>query len=87
MKPLLSSAPNAMSFHGLGVTEHSYGTYTVMLIADLAMITAYIGKRGVGVNPLGVKTIMYRRWTIWDTSLPGADLFRCNEAGDTQNVR
>ena len=41
-----------MSFHGLGVTEHSQGTYTVMLIADLAMITGNIGRRGVGVNPL-----------------------------------
>ena len=47
-----ASAKNAMSFHGLGVTEHSQGTYTVMLIADLAMITGNIGRRGVGVNPL-----------------------------------
>ncbi len=47
-----ASAGNAMSFHGLGVTEHSQGTYTVMLIADLAMITGNIGRRGVGVNPL-----------------------------------
>ncbi|MBW7942488.1 MAG: molybdopterin-dependent oxidoreductase, partial [Candidatus Kuenenia stuttgartiensis] len=42
----------AMSFHGLGVTEHTQGTYAVMLIADLAMITGNIGKEGVGVNPL-----------------------------------
>lgn len=47
-----ADAPNAMSFHGLGVTEHSQGTYTVMLISDLAMITGNIGRRGVGVNPL-----------------------------------
>lgn len=47
-----ATAPNAMSFHGLGVTEHSQGTYTVMLIADMAMITGNIGRRGVGVNPL-----------------------------------
>lgn len=47
-----AGAKNAMSFHGLGVTEHSQGTYTVMLIADLAMITGNIGRRGVGVNPL-----------------------------------
>lgn len=47
-----ATAPNAMSFHGLGVTEHSQGTYTVMQIADLAMITGNIGRRGVGVNPL-----------------------------------
>ena len=47
-----AKASNAMSFHGLGVTEHSQGTFTVMLIADLAMITGNIGRRGVGVNPL-----------------------------------
>lgn len=45
-------APNAMSFHGLGVTEHTQGTHTVMLISDLAMITGNIGREGVGVNPL-----------------------------------
>ncbi len=47
-----ATAPNAMSFHGLGVTEHSQGTFTVQQIADLAMITGNIGRRGVGVNPL-----------------------------------
>jgi len=47
-----ATAPNAMSFHGLGVTEHSQGTFTVMQIADLAMVTGNIGRRGVGVNPL-----------------------------------
>lgn len=47
-----ATAPNAMSFHGLGVTEHSQGTFTVMQIADLAMMTGHIGRKGVGVNPL-----------------------------------
>ncbi len=47
-----AKAKNAMSFHGLGVTEHSQGSFTVMLISDLAMITGNIGRRGVGVNPL-----------------------------------
>lgn len=47
-----AKAESAMSFHGLGVTEHSQGTLTVMLISDLAMITGNIGRRGVGVNPL-----------------------------------
>ena len=47
-----ATAPNAMSFHGLGVTEHTQGTFTVMLISDLAMITGNIGRPGVGVNPL-----------------------------------
>ncbi|MDH5397535.1 MAG: formate dehydrogenase subunit alpha [Cyclobacteriaceae bacterium] len=47
-----ATAPNAMSFHGLGVTEHSQGTFAVMQIANLAMITGNIGRKGVGVNPL-----------------------------------
>lgn len=47
-----ATANNAMSFHGLGVTEHYQGTFGVMLIADLAMVTGNIGRRGVGVNPL-----------------------------------
>ena len=36
-----------MEFHGLGVTEHEQGSKTVMLIADLAMITGNIGRKGV----------------------------------------
>ncbi len=47
-----ASAPNAMSFHGLGVTEQYQGTFTVMQIADLALLTGNIGRKGVGVNPL-----------------------------------
>ena len=47
-----AKSPAAMSFHGLGVTEHYQGTFTVMQIADIAMMTGNIGRRGVGVNPL-----------------------------------
>ncbi|MEP1781488.1 formate dehydrogenase subunit alpha [Reichenbachiella sp.] len=47
-----ASSKAAMEFHGLGVTEHLQGTFTVQLIADLAMITGNIGKKGAGVNPL-----------------------------------
>ena len=47
-----ASAPAAMSFHGLGVTEHLQGTYAVMLVADLAMLTGNLGKPGAGMNPL-----------------------------------
>jgi formate dehydrogenase major subunit len=47
-----ASAPNAMEFHGLGVTEHSQGTFTIMMITSLAMITGNVGRPGVGVNPL-----------------------------------
>src|SRR6185436_11680310 len=46
------NAETAMAFHGLGVTEHSHGSKSIMLIADIAMMTGNIGRRGVGVNPL-----------------------------------
>ncbi|PLW77959.1 formate dehydrogenase subunit alpha [Cohaesibacter celericrescens] len=39
-------------YYGLGVTEHSQGSTTVMGIANLAMLTGNIGSDGVGVNPL-----------------------------------
>lgn len=45
-------AERAMEFHGLGVTEHYQGSKTVMLLANIAMMTGNIGKRGVGLNPL-----------------------------------
>ncbi len=47
-----ASAENAMSFHGLGVTEHSQGSRAIMSIADLVMLTGNIGRPGVGMNPL-----------------------------------
>jgi formate dehydrogenase major subunit len=43
---------NSAIYYGLGVTEHSQGSSTVMAIANLAMVTGNIGRRGVGVNPL-----------------------------------
>ncbi len=49
---LFASAPNAAIYYGLGVTEHSQGSTTVMAIANLAMVTGNIGRKGVGVNPL-----------------------------------
>ena len=46
------SKPNSAIYYGLGVTEHSQGSSTVMAIANLAMVTGNIGRPGVGVNPL-----------------------------------
>ena len=43
---------NAAIYYGLGVTEHSQGSTMVMGIANLAMATGNIGRKGVGVNPL-----------------------------------
>ncbi len=47
-----AKAPNGAIYYGLGVTEHSQGSTTVMAIANLAMLTGNIGREGVGVNPL-----------------------------------
>jgi formate dehydrogenase major subunit len=49
---LYATGGNGAIYYGLGVTEHSQGTTTVMAIANLAMATGNIGRRGVGVNPL-----------------------------------
>jgi formate dehydrogenase major subunit len=49
---LYGKAPNAAIYYGLGVTEHSQGTTTVMAIANLAMATGNLGREGVGVSPL-----------------------------------
>jgi formate dehydrogenase major subunit len=43
---------NAAIYYGLGVTEHTQGSTTVMALANLAMATGNIGREGVGVNPL-----------------------------------
>ncbi|MEJ2517672.1 MAG: formate dehydrogenase subunit alpha [Methyloceanibacter sp.] len=49
---LYATGGNAAIYYGLGVTEHSQGSTTVMAIANLAMATGNIGRNGVGVNPL-----------------------------------
>ena len=49
---LYATGGKAAIYYGLGVTEHSQGTTTVMAIANLAMATGNIGRSGVGVNPL-----------------------------------
>ena len=49
---LYATGGNGAIYYGLGVTEHSQGSSTVMAIANLAMATGNIGRRGVGVNPL-----------------------------------
>jgi formate dehydrogenase major subunit len=49
---LYATGGNGAIYYGLGVTEHSQGSTTVMGIANLAMATGNIGREGVGVNPL-----------------------------------
>jgi formate dehydrogenase major subunit len=42
----------SMSFHGLGLTEHTQGTEGVMALINLALMTGSLGKPGAGINPL-----------------------------------
>ncbi len=49
---LYATGGNGAIYYGLGVTEHSQGSTAVMGIANLAMATGNIGRKGVGVNPL-----------------------------------
>jgi formate dehydrogenase major subunit len=49
---LFATGGNGAIYYGLGVTEHSQGSSTVMAIANLAMATGNVGREGVGVNPL-----------------------------------
>ncbi|MCK9395782.1 MAG: formate dehydrogenase subunit alpha [Methylobacter sp.] len=49
---LYATANNAAIYYGLGVTEHSQGSTTVIGIANLAMATGNLGHDGAGVNPL-----------------------------------
>ena len=49
---LFAKGGNGSIYYGLGVTEHSQGSTTVIAIANLAMLTGNIGRPGVGVNPL-----------------------------------
>jgi formate dehydrogenase major subunit len=49
---LFARGGNGAIYYGLGVTEHSQGSTTVIAIANLAMLTGNVGRKGVGVNPL-----------------------------------
>ena len=49
---LYATGGRAAIYYGLGVTEHSQGSSTVMSIANLAMATGNVGLEGAGVNPL-----------------------------------
>src|SRR5690554_1704402 len=49
---LFATGGNGAIYYGLGVTEHSQGSTTVIAIANLAMLTGNVGRNGVGVNPL-----------------------------------
>jgi formate dehydrogenase major subunit len=39
-------------FHGLGVTEHRWGSHGVIALVNLALATGNLGRPGTGINPL-----------------------------------
>jgi len=49
---LYGAAANALIFYAMGITQHTCGTNNVIAVADLAMMTGNIGRKGAGVNPL-----------------------------------
>ena len=49
---IYGSAKNALIFYAMGITQHTCGTDNVIALADLAMMTGNIGRKGAGVNPL-----------------------------------
>jgi formate dehydrogenase alpha subunit len=49
---LYGKAKRASIIYCMGITQHTTGTDNVMSLANLAMMTGNVGKRGTGVNPL-----------------------------------
>lgn len=49
---LYSKAKRASIIYCMGITQHTTGTDNVVSLANLAMMTGNIGKKGTGVNPL-----------------------------------
>ena len=49
---LYAKAERASIVYAMGITQHVSGTYNVVSLANLALLTGNVGKRGTGVNPL-----------------------------------
>jgi formate dehydrogenase major subunit len=49
---LYGSSGASFCVHGLGVTEHRWGSHGVIALCNLAMATGNIGQPGAGINPL-----------------------------------
>jgi formate dehydrogenase major subunit len=47
-----ASSGASLCVHGLGVTEHRWGSHGVIALVNLALATGNIGKPGAGINPL-----------------------------------
>lgn len=49
---MFASAEKGSIIYSMGITQHTTGTDNVQTIANLAMLTGNVGRRGTGVNPL-----------------------------------
>lgn len=49
---LYATSGGSMCIHGLGVTEHKFGSHGVIALCDLALATGNVGRIGTGINPL-----------------------------------
>jgi len=49
---IIGQAKNMMIFFTMGITQHTTGVDNVLSIANLALLTGNIGRRGAGVMPL-----------------------------------
>ena len=49
---LYATSGASMCAHGLGMTEHKYGSYGIMALCNLAILTGNVGRAGTGINPL-----------------------------------
>lgn len=49
---LYATSGASLSVHGLGVTEHRWGSHGVIALCNLALATGNVGRPGTGINPL-----------------------------------
>ncbi|HYF49250.1 MAG TPA: formate dehydrogenase subunit alpha [Planctomycetota bacterium] len=49
---LYATSGASMAAHGLGMTEHKYGSYGIMTLCNMAILTGNVGRPGTGINPL-----------------------------------
>ncbi len=49
---LYGNANSASVLYSMGITQHTTGTENVVSLANLAMMTGNVGKKGCGINPL-----------------------------------
>lgn len=49
---LYATSGASLCAHGLGVSEHKWGSYGIMTMCNLAILTGNVGRPGTGINPL-----------------------------------